>query len=52
MERLFGEIRARVFEIRGRQDQISIQKAKANLEYAVRWSLTQSSIIITIYLKD
>ncbi|RHZ57589.1 hypothetical protein CDV55_104570 [Aspergillus turcosus] len=34
MERLFGEIRARVFEIRGRQDQISIQKANANLEYA------------------
>ncbi|RHZ49550.1 DNA repair ATPase SMC5 [Aspergillus thermomutatus] len=34
IERLFGEIRVKVIEIRGRQDQISIQKAKANLEYA------------------
>ncbi|GFF24475.1 structural maintenance of chromosomes protein 5 [Aspergillus udagawae] len=34
IERLFGEMRIRVLDIRGRQDQISIQKAKANLEYA------------------
>ncbi|EAW08837.1 DNA repair ATPase SMC5 [Aspergillus clavatus NRRL 1] len=34
IERLFGEIRTRVFEIRGRQDLISIRKAETNLEYA------------------
>jgi hypothetical protein len=47
VEKIFDGLRERVFAIRGKQDQVALDKAETAIAYAVRLFAVSNSLLLT-----